>query len=146
MEKNCICALALRHCVSNSRETPSARKAAIRLCPGAKSATVAWCSAKGAQTTVGYPAVCEEKSRKRIVGSSRVTWFSVDQVGPATKARGAATPAKRAHCSANSDAISPTDNAASAGHRKAIDGDSGSGIAITLGPGAAFSVCAKSNL
>jgi hypothetical protein len=75
---------------------------------------------------------CEEKSRKRIVGNSSITWFSVDQVGPAAEALGSAARAKRTHWSANSDAISPTDNAASAGHRKAIDGDGGSGIAITL--------------
>jgi hypothetical protein len=74
-------ALAERQSVMNSRPIPASRRAATRLCPAARSARVAPCSASGVHSRVGTPLLTIVKSRSRTECSSSAILLGVAPSG-----------------------------------------------------------------
>src|SRR5262245_4238932 len=114
--------LAERQSVTNTFLSPAVCSAATRLWPGAKSVTVASCSASGAQTTVAMPPPSTSNARSRIEGNSSATRFSVAHRGSLYKEWEGCPAARRASSVASAAAIPLAVAAASAGHRKGVTG------------------------
>ncbi len=79
--RNRMSALAERQSVMNSRPIPAPRSAATRLCPAARSARVAPCSASGVHSSVGTPLLTVVKSRSRTECSSSAILLGVAPSG-----------------------------------------------------------------
>ena len=79
--RNRMSALAERQSVMNSRPIPASRRAATRLCPAARSARVAPCSASGVHSRVGTPLLTIVKSRSRTECSSSAILLGVAPSG-----------------------------------------------------------------
>ena len=116
-------ALAERQSVMNSRPIPTSRRAATRLCPAARSARVAPCSASGVHSRVGTPLLTIVKSRSRTECSSSAILLGVAPSGSCGLRSPSASPEDPRKCAAKDDAISPADAAASAGQKNAAYGN-----------------------
>src|SRR5436309_11653476 len=113
-------------------DSPAPRSARTRLCPGAKSAIVARCRANGAQMSVGTARPPAQNSRKRMQGSASATRFAVAHFGVGESDFGTAPPS-RASWPANADIMPLVEAAASAGYRKAMEGNGWSAMVPSQG-------------
>ena len=102
-----------------NRPIPAPRSAATRLCPGARSAIAAPCSASGGHSSVGTPLLAIVKSRSRTLRNSSAILFGVAPSGSCAAPK-LSWSQNRA---AADDIASPTAAAVSAGQNQAANGN-----------------------
>src|SRR5579862_9318934 len=119
MAKKDMAGDAERHSVTKTRRNPPDCNASTKLWPGAKSATVAPCKAKGAQIRVGTPLSVAVKSRSRTESSSSATLLGVAHSGSGGTRHAALPTAQLTSSFASAEVKSLADAAARAGHKNA---------------------------